>query len=35
MKDHVIRVTIGSTDEVRVKKYLKKLRKNSRKAMVF
>lgn len=30
MEDHVIRVAIGSTDEVRVKKYLKKLRKNSR-----
>lgn len=30
MKDRVIKVAIGSTDEVKVKKYLKKLRKNSR-----
>ena len=27
MKDHVIRVSIGSTDEVKVKKYLKKAEK--------
>ena len=27
MKDHVIRVAIGSTDEVKVKEYLKKAEK--------